>query len=149
VQLLEIALRPSDTDREWLAGFDKCIRRDSDPNIDLIVVNARGGSNRFDKRILHLPVLWRKYHDQLHANRNGFGDRSFWVAQIREETRTRLTVACGEERPGYNVDSALSPWDSDILDEKTESWNDDVWMDNRHNGEWVGGAGHWAKFEVL
>ena len=145
---MELALRKSDTDREWLAGLDKCIRQDSVLDIDMLMAGSPEGDVEFDKRILHLPVLWKKYHDRLLAGRIGVGG-SFWVAMIREATHKRLEVSRGEKHRGYDADSARSAWDKDSIEEQTESWNDDVLMDVNTDGEWMGGVEHWAKFAVL
>jgi hypothetical protein len=112
------------------------------------IPNGLGGSKGFDERILHLPILWKKYHGRLLANRNGCGG-SFWVVRIREATQKRLAVSCGETHRGYGVDSAKSAWNKDSIEEDSDSWNDDVMMDSIHNGEFLGGAEHWAKFDTL
>lgn len=144
--MLELALRQGDGSREWLAGLDQCIARDSGLEIDMHAPAGLRKSIRYDERILHLPVLWKRYHDRLLADRNG---KSFWVAKIREATQKRLAVSCGESHRGYSIDSARSAWDRDSIEEETDSWNDDVMMDHIHNGDWLGGAEHWAKFDVL
>jgi hypothetical protein len=54
-----------------------------------------GADKGFDERILQLPLLWKKYHGQLLADRNGYWGR-FWVANIREATQKRLAVSCRE-----------------------------------------------------
>jgi hypothetical protein len=131
--MMELALRQSDTNREWLAGLDRCITRDSTLDTDVHIPNGLGGSKGFDERILHLPILWKKYHGRLLANRNGCGG-SFWVARIREATQKRLAVSCGETHRGYGVDSAKSAWNKDSIEEDSDSWNDDVMMDSIHNG---------------
>jgi hypothetical protein len=58
-------------------------------------------------------------------------------------------VSRGETHPRYDVDSAKSGWDEEIIEEQREDWNEDVLMDYRHNGDWVGAREHWAKFSVL
>ncbi|KAH7379116.1 hypothetical protein DE146DRAFT_761317 [Phaeosphaeria sp. MPI-PUGE-AT-0046c] len=148
VQMMELALRQSDNDREWLAGLDRCIAQDSDLDIDVHIPASFGGSKGFNEKILHLPSLWKNYHDCLLMNRNGFGG-SFWVAQIREATQKRLAVSCGETHEGYGVDCAKTAWNRDSIEENTESWNDDVMMDHIHHGEILGGAEHWAKLDTL
>lgn len=145
---MELALRRSDYDREWLAGLDRCIAQDSSLHINALISDGLGGNEEFDERILHLPVLWKKYHDRLLANRNGVGG-SFWVANVREATRKRLAVSCGGIHRGYSVDGAKSAWDKDSIEEQTESWNDDVMMDSITAGEFLGGAEHWVKFNML
>jgi hypothetical protein len=146
--MMELALRQSDTNHEWLAGLDRCITRDSTLDTDVHIPDGLGGSKGFDERILHLPILWKKYHGPLLANRNGCGG-SFWVARIREATQKRLAVSCGETHRGYGVDSAKSAWNNDSIEEDRDSWNDDVMMDSIHNGEFLGGPEHWAKFDTL
>ncbi|EMD86661.1 hypothetical protein COCC4DRAFT_200501 [Bipolaris maydis ATCC 48331] len=148
VQMMELALRRRDIDRMWLAGFDRCISRDSNLDMSMLVFEGLGRINEFDERILHLPVLWKKYHDRLLANRNGVGG-PFWVARIRDATQKRLAVSCGETHRGYSVDSAKGTWDRESIEEQTDSWNDDVMMDAITGGEWLGGAEHWAKFDML
>ncbi|KAJ6192274.1 hypothetical protein J3E72DRAFT_389772 [Bipolaris maydis] len=146
--MMELALRRRDIDRMWLAGFDRCISRDSNLDMSMLVFEGLGRINEFDERILHLPVLWKKYHDRLLANRNGVGG-PFWVARIRDATQKRLAVSCGETHRGYSVDSAKGTWDRESIEEQTDSWNDDVMMDAITGGEWLGGAEHWAKFDML
>lgn len=145
---MELALRQKDTDLEWLAGLDKCITQDSDLDIDKLMPDSPDGGAGFDKRILHLPVLWKKYHDQLVKGRFGVGE-SFWVAMIREATQRRLEVSRGEKHKGYDINSARSGWDRDSIEEQSDSWNDDVMMDAHTQGEWLGGAEHWAQFDML
>lgn len=84
--MMELALRRTDNDREWLAGPDRCIAQDSSLDVDVLVSDGPGGDRKLNGRILRLPVLWKKYSDQLLANRNGVGG-SFWVANVREATR--------------------------------------------------------------
>lgn len=146
--MMELALRRGDYDHEWLAGLDRCVAQDSRLDVNTLIPCGSGGNRGFDERILHLPVLWKGYHDQLLANRNGVGG-PFWVANIREATRKRLAVSCGETHRGYSVDGAKSKWDKDSIEEQTESWNDDVMMDSTTAGEFLGGAEHWAKFAML
>ncbi|CAN9258929.1 unnamed protein product [Alternaria alternata] len=136
----------NDHAREWLASLDKCITRDSDLDIDALIPDDWIGINQFDARILHLPVLWKKYHDQLHASHYGFAGGGFWVAKIRTDTRLRLAVSCGETHYGYGTANAYSHWDKDRIDEETEIWNDAI-MDSGCRGG-VGGE-HWAKFSLL
>jgi hypothetical protein len=50
---------------------------------------------------------------------------------------------------GRDVNSARSGWSKEYIEEKTESWNEDVSMDNIHNGKWLGGEKHWRQFETL
>jgi hypothetical protein len=104
------------------------------------------GVIKFDKRMLHLPVLWKKYHDQL---AKGHDRKPFWVARIREATQKRLEVSRGEKHRGYDADGARSGWYKDSIEHQTDSWNDDVLMDINSGGEFLGGAEHWAKFDVL
>jgi hypothetical protein len=91
-------------------------------------------------------VLWKKYHDQLHASHYGFAGGGFWVAKIRTDTRLRLAVSCGEHHFGYDAGSAYSYWYKERIDEEIEIWNDAI-MENEHRGG-VGGK-HWAKFNLL
>lgn len=146
--MMEVALRLEDTDREWLAGLDKCIAKDSNHNIDKLMPLGLGRDVEFDKRILHLPSLWKKYHDQL-ADRHVMFYQSFWVARIREATQKRLEVSYGKKHLGYDVDSARSGWDKEIIEEATDSWNEVVLMDTNTGGEWVGGEEHWSQFRKL
>jgi hypothetical protein len=71
VQMMELALRRSDHDREWLAGLDRCIAQDSSLKVNILIPYGPGGNKGFDERILHLPVLWKTYHDQLFGHRIG------------------------------------------------------------------------------
>ncbi|EUC27294.1 hypothetical protein COCCADRAFT_31190 [Bipolaris zeicola 26-R-13] len=148
VQMMELALRRRGMDRMWLAGFGRCISRDSNLDMNMLVFEGFGRIDDFDERILHLPVLWKKYHDRLLANRNGVGG-PFWVARIRDATQKRLAVSCGETHRGYSIDRAKSTWDRESIEEQTDSWNDDVMMDAITGGEWLGGAEHWAKSDML
>lgn len=143
--MMELALRRRDPGREWLAGLDKCITQDSGLEFDKLTLE---GGAEFDKRILHLPVLWKKYHDQLVGGRFGVGG-SFWVAMIREATQKRLEASRCEKHGGYDADSARSGWDRDSIEEQGECWNEDVMMDADTEGEFLGGAEHWAKFDLL
>jgi hypothetical protein len=146
--MMELALRRRDNAREWLAGLDRCIAQDSSLDVNMLISDGPGRNIEFDERILHVPVLWKKYHDQLLANRNGIGG-SFWVSNIREATRKRLAVSCGVNHTGYSVEGARSAWNRDIIEEQSESWNDDVMMDCNTAGEFLGGEAHWAKFNTL
>jgi hypothetical protein len=105
--MMELALRQSDTNREWLAGLNRCITRDSTLDTNMHIPNGLGGSKGFDERILHLLILWKKYHSRLLANRNRCGGL-FWVARIREATQKRLAVSYSKTHRGYGVDSAKS-----------------------------------------
>jgi hypothetical protein len=145
---MELALRARDNDREWFASLDKCIARDSTLDIDALMPGSLGGGSGFDERVLHLPVLWKSYHDRLLKWDFGFAG-SFWIAMIREETEKRLAVSLGEIREGHSIDSTRSSWTGDTIDEQRESWNDDVSMDVFSHGDFLGGAEHWAKFKVL
>jgi hypothetical protein len=146
--MMELALRRSDSDREWLAGLDRCIDQHSNLDINVLIPDAPHGNKGFDERILHLPVLWKKYHDHMLPS-NILNGGSFWVANIREATRKRLAVSCGETHRGYSVDGAKSAWDRESIEELTESWNEDVSMDSRTAGDWLGGAEHWDRFRML
>jgi hypothetical protein len=146
--MIELAARESYHGREWLASLDKCIARDSDLDVDALMPDNWIGINHFDSRILHLPVLWKKYHDQLHVSRHGFAGGGFWVAKIREDMRLRLAVSCGEFHHGYAADGANSNWDRERVEEETEAWNEEVENDAYHDGE-ILGADHWAKFNLL
>jgi hypothetical protein len=144
--MMELALRKGDKDRKWLYGLDECLSR----GLDILPPYRADKDKEFDERILHLPALWKKYHDCLTVDGHRFGNGGgFWVLQIRDATRKRLAVAQGEHHRGYSVDSAKSAWDEDTIEQETESWNEDVMMDHIHNGEWMGGPEYWATFEVL
>lgn len=140
---MEVALRKRDTDREWLAGLDKCITQDSSLDVDKLMPSSPDGIAGFDKRILHLPVLWKKYHDQLVGRRNG---SSFWVARIRDATQKRLEVSRGEKHRGYDADGARSGWDKNKIEEWTEHWNNDLMVEINAGGE---GLESYAKFHVF
>jgi hypothetical protein len=146
--MIELAVREGDYGREWLASLDKCIARDSDLDVDALMPDDWIGINQFDSRILHLPVLWKKYHDQLHASHHGFAGGGFWVAKIRTDTQLRLAVSCGEFYHGYAVDGANGNWDRERVEEETEAWNEEIEDDAYHDGE-ILGADHWAKFNLL
>jgi hypothetical protein len=79
--MMELALRKGDNDRIWLARLDQCIAKDSNR------ISSLDGSKEYDERSLHLPVLWKKYHDHLAK------DGAFWISEIRIATRERLEVA--------------------------------------------------------
>ncbi|KAH6639887.1 hypothetical protein C7974DRAFT_422384 [Boeremia exigua] len=138
VQMMEVALRPNDNEREWLLGLDECIARDSSLDIDSLMPDDLGRVKGFDKRTLHLPFLWKKYHDRLLDT--GFQGGAFWTAQIREATRKRLAVACGDYHAGYNGNNAWSTWDEDSIEEQTDAWNDGVGDDDLRGI--AGPAGH-------
>ncbi|ENI06505.1 hypothetical protein COCC4DRAFT_134240 [Bipolaris maydis ATCC 48331] len=143
VQMMEIALRQSDSHCEWLARFDTCIDRDSRLNTSTFSFKGVRG-NGFDKRILHLPFLWKKYHDQL-TTRSQWG-MGFWISMIREATQKRLEAPRTENN---SMNGPRSGWDLEFIEDQTESWNNDVEMDAYTNGEWLGGQEYWARFEVL
>ncbi|EMD87306.1 hypothetical protein COCHEDRAFT_1113482 [Bipolaris maydis C5] len=140
---MEIALRQSDSHCEWLARFDTCIDRDSRLNTSTFSFKGVRG-NGFDKRILHLPFLWKKYHDQL-TTRSQWG-MGFWISMIREATQKRLEAPRTENN---SMNGPRSGWDLEFIEDQTESWNNDVEMDAYTNGEWLGGQEYWARFEVL
>ena len=146
--MIELAVREGDYGREWLASLDKCIARHSGLDVTALMPDDSIGVNQFDSRILHLPVLWKRYNDQLHASRYGFGGGGFWVAKIRTDTRLRLAVSCGETHYGYSADGAKSGWYRERVEEETDAWNDDLMDDIRHGGE-ILGDDHWAKFNLL
>ena len=147
VQMMELALRKRNTDREWLAGLDKCITQDSGLDVDKLMPGIPDGVAGFDKRMLHLPVLWKKYHYQLVQGPNGTG-KPWWVAKIREATQKRLEVSRGEKHRGYDTDGARSGWDKDSIEEWTDYWNDEVMMDI-NSGDKLLGPEYWAKFHVF
>ena len=68
---------------------------------------------------------------------------------IREATQKRLAVSRGEHHKGYSIDSAKSVWYRKTIDEERESWNDDVMTDINTDGDYLAGAKHWARFEIL
>jgi hypothetical protein len=141
---MELALRHGDPGREWLAGFDKSITQDLGYSVNKPLSGSPAMVAGIDPRIVHLPGLWKKYHHQLVG-----GGQSFWVSMIREATQKRLGVSRGETHLGYDIDSAKSGWHEEIIDEQREDWNEDVLMDHRHKGDWVGGTEYWAKFSML
>ncbi|KAF2492831.1 hypothetical protein BU16DRAFT_620148 [Lophium mytilinum] len=142
LQMMEVALRRSDRDREWLAGLDRCIAQDSD------LAGGMGVGVVFDRRILHLPILWQKYHGQL--TRGGFDvGGPFWIMMIREATKERLEVARSEKHRGYDADGARSGWWEESIQERSDSWNEGVMMDPYTEGEFMGGKDHWTQFDVL
>lgn len=145
---MELALRQSDDDREWLAGLDKCIANDSDLDVDVAMLGNISSGMGIDGRILHLPVLWKKYHGQLASGRFGVGG-SFWISMVRKAIQERLEASHGEKHGEYHTNGARSGWYREMIEEATESWNDDVMMDISTGGEWMAGAEHWAQFEVL
>jgi hypothetical protein len=140
--MMELALRHRDPGREWLASFDKCITQDLNYSNNKPLSGSPAIVAGIDSRIVHLPGLWKKYHDQLVD-----GEESFWVSMIREATQKRLRVSRRETHLRY--DSARSGWHKEIIEEQLENWNEDVLMDDRLNGEWVGGRKYWEKFSVL
>jgi hypothetical protein len=58
-------------------------------------------------------------------------------------------VSCRDTHRGYGVDSAKNAWNRDSIEKERDSWNDDAMMDSITNGEFLGGAEHWAKFDIL
>jgi hypothetical protein len=132
-------VRHNDGNRGWLAGRDKCIERDSTLSTSPVATPG------VDWRILHLPVLWRKYHGQLAQK-----GEAFWIAMVREATMKRLEASCGEEsHAGYKVEGAESGWYRELIDERMDSWNEDVCMDAYHGDDYIGGEEHWKLFRVL
>lgn len=142
---MELALRRADTDREWLAGLDKCIERDSDLDVDKVFPFGLEG---FDNRILHLLRLWKNYHGKL-ARSHGRAGVPFWIAMIREATQKRLEVSRHEKQMGHSIDGARSGWYKVIIEDERDSWDDDVMKDIYTGGEFLGGEEHWAKYRVL
>jgi hypothetical protein len=102
----------------------------------------------FDLKILHLPVLWERYHDELIAGKFGVGS-SFWIGMIRTATHTRLEVARGEKQDHHRLGDAYSGWDHDYIEAQRDIWNEDVLMDHYTKGEWQGGKEYWSQFAVL
>jgi len=139
---MQAALRKNDYQREWLASFDKCIEQDSVYDADELML--RSGAE-YDTRILHLPLLWKKYHTQLTKGQFGFGG-GFWIAMIREATHERLR---GGKDNRYVLDGARSGWDGEYIEERSEGWNEDVVMDADSGGNFLGGEEHWRQFAVL
>jgi hypothetical protein len=131
---MEVALRSGDNNREWLASLDQCIAKDSSRDNYGVGTNSNPD---FDQRILHLPVLWKTYHDRLKGGQN-----AFWVAQVREAMQKRLDVAMGKAHSGYSIETAKSAWDKDSIAVQRDSWNDDVLDDHVTKGESLGGAEH-------
>lgn len=147
VQMMEVAVRREDANHEWLASFDKCIRQDSDLVGGELTSGDLYGNLRFDERILHLPFLWRKYHGRMTEQR-GFGESTgFWVAMVRGATRERLQGSHRGDQKRSNP--AKTGWDRETIRDQTDFWNDDVLMDVMKNGKWVGGAEHWANYDIL
>ena len=149
LQMMELALRKSDPNREWLAGLDKCIAKDSKLDLQNLVLDGPDYGVNLDQRILHLPSLWKNYQNQLGVRVYGVVTKSFWIAEIREATKKRLEVSRGRHHTGYDVNSARSGWWKEYIEEQMEIWDEDVWMDDYHNGEWLGGEEHWRQFETL
>jgi hypothetical protein len=52
---------------------------------------------------------------------------SFWIANHREATQKRLEESRGEDQGRYAL--ARSDWDMNIIEERRDSWNDDVLTD--------------------
>lgn len=141
--MMEVALRESDGRREWLIGLNKCIEQDSElDNSNFMIEGVR--RDCFDKRILHLPFLWKKYNDLLTTHEQwGMG---FWISMIREATQKRLDAS---KDGNESMDSRRSGWDLEMIEDRTESWNNDVEMDDYTNGEWLGGQEYWVRFDIF
>jgi hypothetical protein len=151
---MEIALRKSDREREWLASFNKVIKQ-----IDKVITQhafldiyervTLDLLTDFDLRTLHLPALWKIYHDRLVKGKFGNGG-GFWVAMIREKTQERLEVARGEKKDGHGLGDAYSSgWYREYIETHSELWNEDVLDDVYSGGEFLGGKEHWSQFAML
>ncbi|KAF2755967.1 hypothetical protein EJ05DRAFT_502441 [Pseudovirgaria hyperparasitica] len=143
VQLMELTSRQRGRNGVWLAGFDKCIMAESKLDLNQIQFSDYG---TFDKRILHLPILWGKYHALLLKLKSG---SKFWISEVRCATKKRLDFAHGKKHPGHNCEGARIWWDSTYLDEATDSWNEDILSDAYSGGDYLGGAEHWSLFNKL
>ena len=140
--MMEVALRKSDRQREWLASLDKCINQDTTQYREELNSNPKA---EYEARIVHFPILWRKYHNRL-VN-GALGTRGgFWVAMMREATEGRLS---GKKRSRYARDTTASGWDSEYIDKHRKIWNEDVLEDASSGGDYLGGQEHWEQFDVL
>jgi hypothetical protein len=146
VQMMEVALRKDGRDRMWLASFDKCIAKDSSLNIDQETLQDL--QTDFDPKIVHLPVLWKKHHSRLAEGRRR-NRGAFWIAMIRDSTHERLEISRGKKQDHYGVGSGSTGWSQDWYETQTEIWDEDVFMDCKMGGEWLGGEAHWSQFAVL
>lgn len=149
LQMMELALRESDPNRQWLVGLDKCIAKNSRLDLQNLMLDGPDYGVNLDHRILHLPSLWKNYQEQLGTRVCGVFTKSFWIAEVRQATKKRLEVSRGRHHAGHDVNSARSGWCKEYIEEQTEIWNEDVMMDSHHNGEWLGGEEHWRQFEAL
>jgi hypothetical protein len=133
MQMMELALRHRDPGREWLASFDKCITQDLGYSNNKPLSGSPAVVAGIDSRIVHLPGLWKKYHDH--------GEESFWVSMIREATQKRLRVSRREIHLRY--DSAKSGWHKEIIEEQLKiGMKMSLWMiDLMANGWVVGNIG--------
>jgi hypothetical protein len=72
--MTDVALRKSDHNRKWFASFDKVIAQDASLDIyERVPLNLL---TDFTLKILHLPVLWERYYDELIAGNSGSEIRS-------------------------------------------------------------------------
>jgi exonuclease 3'-5' domain-containing protein 1 len=164
LQLLELALRQGS--KNYVAGLAKCIEKDSPvpdatkrswrymkDTVGRLYDPKRGGSYEvFNERpirqeilqycaqdVMLLPTLWKAYSVKLRQP-----DKGCWRWMIREETQKRVTLSQSAHYDGQSQGKVYGPWDEHNIEQRMDSWNDDVMLMGvdegmvlNENDEWV------------
>lgn len=106
VQILELATRPNDLDKEQLADLDSLIK-EHEITIPKWECGRCTGMVGFDERLLALPALRRVYMDRL----SSLGSkREFWQDMVFQATvRRAYDGICGDTK---------SPWSRAFIEER-------------------------------
>lgn len=141
IQLMELATREQDSNKEYVAGLHRCITQDGE--LDATIALALGSSSQhFDTRVLHFPKLWKRYHTELTRTRSG---AEFWVYMVRIAIKDRVLSTQNATYDQMGTENACSPWDRDTIDMDIDAWNDDVMKQAEEGETWV----DYESFKVL
>jgi len=148
LQLLELASRTYS--RDFISGLAKCIQNDSiafsTVKTNWLNIKERGSQlfdpkkggcyEVFNERPLKAELvqycaydlamsshLWEIYSIKLRKT-----DMAFWRYMVRKATIDRIKLSQSVGYNGQAPSKVCGPWDQYIIDEETESWNDDVLM---------------------
>ncbi|KAJ5771461.1 uncharacterized protein N7511_003512 [Penicillium nucicola] len=166
LQLLELATR--DYSKDFLAGLAKCIQNNKSLSDSakktwhlakeigkrLFDPQLGGRYEVFNERPLKpeiliycrqdvelLPSLWELYSCKLRVPTNGF-----WRSMVKEATKDRIKLSRSAGYDGQAKSKACGPWDSYIIEDSREAWNDDVIMCGVNEGMVLDQNDHWADF---
>lgn len=85
-----------------------------------------------------LAALYGVYNDKLRQV-----GQAFWRVQVRGDTEDRIKLSQGPDYNGKSASMALG-WDDQLLEEYSDSWNDEIMMEARdgtyvlnENDDWV------------